>query len=507
MLATVLAAHQKVVALLASAWLADGVTSYAVWVNGQPIMTWPANCPPANGGLRAAIRREKDGGVLGELRVTGMATPGAQQRLQGQAAILGSLCNLEHELRGMTYRLIDTQDQLLALYELTRATRNHLEVKPLLRQLAIETQRLAKVSGAFLVLARPGQAPLTAFAAEAALAAELVAQTFQQLQEAAGEPLLYWPRLANEAGGHNSLLMVPIELHGRVIAGLGLLDEVGNEFVSPDRKLAQAIAEFAGAQIEIVLLYQSSLEQARLRTEMEWAQRVQLRLLPQRPPAVPGLDLWAASRPALQVGGDFYDFIPSQERPFSFAVGDISGKGMAAAMLMAMTRSVIRAKSNVLPWPSPEDVMGRSNEALYDDFTEVSMFATVFVGHYLSESRQLTYANAGHSPVIYVPAGGHATMLEADGTPMGILPVSLSANHRIAIQPGDLLVIATDGLNEARNANDELFGHGRLMSLVTALAHKPAQEIAETLYDEVEAYSAGHMQDDDQTMVVLRGVE
>ena len=151
--------------------------------------------------------------------------------------------------------------------------------------------------------------------------------------------------------------------------------------------------------------------------------------------------------------------------------------------------------------------MGRSNEALYDDFTEVSMFATVFVGHYYSELRQLTYANAGHSPVIYVPAGGQATMLEADGTPMGILPVSLSANHRIGIQPGDLLVIATDGLNEARNAHDELFGHGRLMSLVTSLAHKPAQEIAETLYDEVEAYSAGHMQDDDQTMVVLRGVE
>ena len=131
--------------MLATAWLADGAASYTVWVDERPIMTWPAHYTPMRGGLQATIRQEKDGGVLGVLQVTGVRMPGAQLRLQAQAAMLGRLCNLEHDLRGMTYRLIDTQDQLLALYELTRATRNHLEVLPLLRQLATETQRLAKV--------------------------------------------------------------------------------------------------------------------------------------------------------------------------------------------------------------------------------------------------------------------------------------------------------------------------------------------------------------------------
>jgi sigma-B regulation protein RsbU (phosphoserine phosphatase) len=173
---------------------------------------------------------------------------------------------------------------------------------------------------------------------------------------------------------------------------------------------------------------------------------------------------------------------------------------------MAMTRTVIRAKANDMPAPTPEIVVGRSNEELYDDFTDVNMFATVFVGQYDTSKRELLYANAGHSPVIFCPQGGKARLLEADGTPVGILPESLSEDQRLTFRPGDLLVVATDGLSEAHNTNNEMFGYDRLLDLTQSLADKPAKEIVAALSHAIQDFSAGKHQDDDQTLIVLKGV-
>jgi sigma-B regulation protein RsbU (phosphoserine phosphatase) len=249
---------------------------------------------------------------------------------------------------------------------------------------------------------------------------------------------------------------------------------------------------------------------------MELAQRVQLRLLPQEIPRIAGLDVHARSRPALQVGGDFYDFI-TDGRHFTFTVGDVSGKGMPAALLMAMTRTALRSKSRFMTKASPAAIMERANVDLYDDFTEVGMFATTFVGQYLAQERRMIYANAGHSPVMYCPAGGPVRLLEADGPALGVLPTSLCETQSLALGPGDLLIVATDGLNEANSPDGELFGYDRLLGLVEALADRPAAEIATGLYAAVEQHGSGQSpepgatfpaahQDDDQTLVVIKGV-
>ena len=133
------------------------------------------------------------------------------------------------------------------------------------------------------------------------------------------------------------------------------------------------------------------------------------------------------------------------------------------------------------------------------------MFATVFVAQYLPEGKQLRYANAGHSPVIFCPNGGQARLLEADGTAIGILPTSFSENHFLDIGPGDVMVIATDGINEARNENDELFGYDQLLRLVEKLAHLPAKEIAEEIFRVAREFGAGQAQDDDQTFGRVEG--
>jgi sigma-B regulation protein RsbU (phosphoserine phosphatase) len=188
-------------------------------------------------------------------------------------------------------------------------------------------------------------------------------------------------------------------------------------------------------------------------------------------------------------------------------LGDVSGKGMSAALLMAMTRTVIRSRANLQPMPMPETILSVSNEIMYDDFTQVGMFCTVFIGHYDPNRAEIWYANAGHSPVIYCPAGGLARLLEADGPALGTLPISLSENQVVSFQPGDLLIIATDGFNESRNFQGELWGIQRMLALIEKISDQPAHVIAERLFEAVDHFSEGHAQDDDQTLIVIKGVD
>lgn len=254
------------------------------------------------------------------------------------------------------------------------------------------------------------------------------------------------------------------------------------------------------------MLYQESVNHTHIEAEMELARRVQLRLLPKSPPDVDGLDIGADSCPAWQVGGDFFDFIYRPGRPFIFAVGDVTGKGLSAALLMSMTRTVVRSAAKFTTVLTPKAVMNRSNVDLYDDFTEVGMFATAFIGQYQPQADELSYANAGHSPVIYCPAGGPATLLQADGTAMGVLPFGSWENHALPFRPGDLLVVATDGFSEARDQTGDMFGYDRLLRLIEAVADRSAQKISEQIYDSVRDFAYGQPQDDDQTIVVIKRV-
>ncbi len=500
MLDSVLLAHRAQLAALAKGWLMAGATSFGMWSEGIVVEVWPSLAAEASTYLTEPLWI--GGEMVGELRVSGVDSMAAQERLKAEAGIVQYLVRMEYELNSMAEELIDSRDQLLALYGLTQATRNFLDTEQLLATLALETARLAKVEGALFFVQMDGRSPLVEYYPAPLIDLETLQYLMAEVKSTSQEYL--WSQENVVGDDLRNVLLVPIQLRGAQTAVLGLFNKLGGDFTSPDVKLARAIAEHAGAQIENVVMYQANLEQARLQTEMELAQRVQLQLLPQHAPQVSGLDLWAGSKPASQVGGDFYDFIIRKEQPFSFAVGDISGKGMPAALLMAMTRMMIRSKINVDPMPTPEVVMDKANEELYDDFTEVSMFATVFIGQYSVQTRELWYANAGHSPVVYCPIGGRAHLLEADGTPMGILPVSLSANQRLVFQPGDVLVVGTDGLNEARSQYDEMFGYDRLMALIESLATQSAKEIADGIYTAVAQFEQNTHQDDDQTLFVLK---
>jgi len=507
---SVLASQRGRLATLAETWLDAGARGYGVWAEGRSVAHWPAAGPAEEGaGLSAPIYVGRR--VRGELRVSGLDSPAAQARLEVEAQMVSRLAQLVDELDEMTAALVDAQDHLLALYDLASSTRSQLGVPDTLRTLACEAARLAQAEGAFALLVEPGRGPLVEHYPEPLVERKLLLGLFEQVQAKASALVLHGASVATvleDVFGIRNLLFEPIRIRGNIIAGLGLLNKAGGDFGSPDLKLVQAIAEQAGAQIENVLLYQETLAQAKLQHEMELAARIQLTLLPRRLPKVAGLDLYAHSRPALQVGGDFYDFMALPDRPAIFAVGDVSGKGMSAALLMAMTRTAIRSQASFMSRPTPQEVLSRSSRDLYDDLTEVNMFVTAFVGQYEPGLRRLSYANAGHSPVVFCPAGGSARLLWADDPPLGVIPLDHPRGQSLSFQVGDMLMVATDGFSEARNPAGEMFGYDRLLQLVEKFGRdgESAEEATRIVLDTVTAFGAGQEQDDDQTLIMLRGV-
>lgn len=504
MLVALLSSQYARFAALAEAWLSQGATAFGIFHEGRPLVYWPSGHRLTKPSLTAPILQGEQ--ELGELRVAGISDSAAEARIKADASMIGYMLQLENELQCMTADLVISQDQQLALYRLTQMMRDHVTIAETLQSLLNEAMRIIKARAGFAIFVpTTNQEPLLVQHPEQFLPDTIAWRLYWHTQTTEHQISLPDDSVLPRPAQVETLMVVPIWVRGTIMAGLGLANRVGG-FGTPQVKLTRAIADQASAQIERILLYQEMFDQAKLRTEMDLARRVQIELLPRHLPKVSGLDIYASSRPAYQVGGDFYDFIIGDGRPFIFSVGDVTGKGLSAALLMTMTRTAIHSKAQFMPYPTPEAVMRQSNEDLYNDFTRVGVFATSFVGQYEPSTQKLLYANAGHSPVMYRPYDGESILLRADSTAIGILPVSHCRNQVLTIRPGDVLIVATDGFSDARNLEDETFDIDRLLELTNQLATRSAREIAEALFETVDQFGGGRTQDDDQTLVVIKGV-
>ena len=287
---------------------------------------------------------------------------------------------------------------------------------------------------------------------------------------------------------------------------LGIVNKADHEFMSPDIKLLNAITEFAGTRLEIVIMYKENLEQAKLQTEMALAHDVQYQLLPKQPPVIEGLDLWASYQPASLIGGDFYDFIVRPEWPFTFSVGDVSGKGIPAALLMTATRTIMRMAIKQSSNPSPEVILQRSNTALYEDLTSLSMIVTAFVAQYFPKSSKFLFSNAGHSPVIYLPSGKKARLLNANETALGVFNSLVFNNQSLKLEPGDIFFVGSDGLSQSSSNLNSHHGYEYILDIIERLALQSAEEIGKTILEAGRKLAQGTDQEDDQTIVVLKKV-
>jgi sigma-B regulation protein RsbU (phosphoserine phosphatase) len=494
------------IATLAEVWLSTGAASFSFWAQGELVRQWTNGQCATETRLSAPIR--VNGKTFAELRVTCDPETNeqlSQKRLQADAALLARLLPLENDRSLLAEELVNTRDQLISLYSLTEATRSTIVVEHLLRLLAVEASRLLKARGAFFLLDIEDRTRLAVSHPDENINQQKLFEISHQVYTQK-RPQIFKGNVTDGCEDSNHILLVPFKVYNAHSAVLGITKDQNQEFMSPDIKLARAIADYAGAHIENRLMVRSNLELVRLETEIELAQKIQSSLLPKAVPEVPGVEIWVTSQPASRIGGDFYDFIHQPNGAINFVVGDISGKGMPAALLMAMTLKVIRSEAAMPGSPNPDQIIQRSNVELYQDYSDAIMFSTLFVGQYFPETRRLSFSNAGHSPVIYCPAGGRPEMLRADAVPIGLFGDINSSNAALTLNPGDVLVLATDGINETSNADNRLFGFTRLMLLAGALSGKSAHEIGQGILEEVEMFGADKTQEDDRTLMVIKGL-
>ncbi len=244
-------------------------------------------------------------------------------------------------------------------------------------------------------------------------------------------------------------------------------------------------------------------QRERLNRELEIAREVQEHLFPQRIPSVPGLDYCGRCRPAREVGGDYFDFLELPEGKLGIAIGDVSGKGIGAALLMAGLEASLRGQALVAQ--DLAELMNRVNNLVYEA-SSASRYATLFYAEYDPCNRKLSYVNAGHNPPVVLrksATGWRVFRLESGGPVIGLLRQCYQ-QESFSLELGDLVVLFTDGVSESMNARDEDWGEERLIEFAKTCHGLPALETLTQILAAAEAFAGGTPQHDDMTLAVLR---
>jgi phosphoserine phosphatase RsbU/P len=300
-------------------------------------------------------------------------------------------------------------------------------------------------------------------------------------------------------------LLLPLSLKNSVLGIMSLGPKQSEEpFSATDLRLLDAVATQTGLALENGRLTETIKEEARAREkqnrELELGREVQERLFPQQYPAIPGLDYAGVCRPALIVGGDYYDFIPMSNGGLGIAIGDVSGKGISAALLMATLRAFLRGQA-IDQDTNLSAVIANLNRLVFESSAQ-NRYATFFLGAFDSASRVLNYVNAGHNAPMVIRAGGEVVRLKAGGTVVGLMQAESWVQVQVKLQAGDFLVAFTDGISEAMNLADDEWGEERLIDAVRAMRAAPAQAILDHIVQSVDGFAADAPQYDDMTLIV-----
>ena len=299
------------------------------------------------------------------------------------------------------------------------------------------------------------------------------------------------------------LLCVPLRVEGRVIGALQLLNKP-TPFTESDAGLLGLLAHFAANAIEGERLRQEALGAKLMKHELSLAHDVQMRLLPENPKQIPGLECVGFCRPARSIGGDYYDLLPLHDGSFAVTLGDVSGKGIPAAVMMAsiqtLLRSLLQRDSSRL-----DEMMSGLNETLYSTST-AERYSTLFCGVISPDRRKLTYVNAGQVQPLVLHADGTLERFTESGMPVGLLPVASYEQSSVALRPGDLLVVVSDGMVEACNAAGDFWEEEEVDRVVMSHKGERLHLLTEELCHAVDCFADGAQQYDDMTIVAVRVV-
>ena len=311
-------------------------------------------------------------------------------------------------------------------------------------------------------------------------------------------------------------LLIPLRGRSRLLGIMALGPKRSEEpYSRSDRGLLQSVALHTGLSIENSELMHSLANEAaqreRINREIEVAREVQERFLPQSYPAVAGIELAGGYRAAQSVGGDYYDFIEMRSEggkttSLGIAIGDISGKGISAALLMASLRASLRS----LTRNSDGDLaaMMREVNELVFEASASNRYATFFFAQFDPTSKTMSYVNAGHNPPAVVRRNGKSEAeiirLEAGGPVIGLMERCDYVQSELTMQPGDILVAFTDGISEAMNHDEEEWSEERLIDCLACCPEMPAAALVKCLMEAADEFAAGAPQHDDMTLLILK---
>lgn len=304
----------------------------------------------------------------------------------------------------------------------------------------------------------------------------------------------------------DSLLCVPLTVKGEIIGILAACNrKQGNAFDLEDQRLLSIIASQSAQVLDNARLREEERELEKIQRDLKLAREIQVGLLPDRAPALEGYELAASSIPALSVGGDYYDFVPLGADRLGICLGDVSGKGVPAALLMSNLQATIRGQA-----PINEDAAGClnwANQLLYRS-TPIEKFATVFFGILDPLTHRLNYTNAGHEHPIWLPSdGGEPQRLATGGLMLGILPDFSYLQETVPIEPGDLVFVYSDGATDATDDQDRPFGEETLLEVLRDSRGESAGAVLERVAAAITAHVGGAEPIDDITLLALKRLD
>jgi sigma-B regulation protein RsbU (phosphoserine phosphatase) len=302
--------------------------------------------------------------------------------------------------------------------------------------------------------------------------------------------------------GIRSVLAVPLGVADKVF-GIIYADSpiADGRFTEDHLKLLTTLASVAAIRVENARLAEARLQQERLERELQLAMEIQQRFQPAAPPHVPGYELQGISFPCYEIGGDYYDFIKRDDGRLVIALGDVSGKGTAAALLMSSLHAAIHAHSG--SHDSLASTISAVNRYLADNIPP-NRFVTLFYAELEPETGSLSFLNAGHNPPLIVHSAGTVEQLAAGGLPLGIKPNAEFREGRSQMQMGDVLVIYSDGVTEAASPSGEEFGSTRLYEVVSRNIDASAAGIRDRIESALTKFSQGTQAADDITLVIVK---
>ncbi len=302
----------------------------------------------------------------------------------------------------------------------------------------------------------------------------------------------------------NSLLSVPMMLKGKMIGLVTVFNKHSDSgFSIGEQRLLSIIAAQSAHLIENARLYEEEQAFFRLQDEMRLSYDIQVNLLPKSFPKVEGYQIAGKSIPAKDVGGDYFDFIPVSDGRVAFCLGDISGKGIPAALLMSNLQATLRGQT-LMNIPI-KDCIYFTNNLLYNN-TDMNKYATLFYAVLDSAENKIFYCNAGHNEPILMDNNKNVKRIKEGGIVVGVMPDYPYIEKSVEFQQGEMFVLYSDGITEAMTKAEEEFGEERLIELIKNNMNASAEELIEIILKVVNDFAGDVPQMDDMTIVVLKRI-